>query len=500
MSSAGDFNPHGCAAHRGSAPHATRNVIIAVGAARNARRVGASLLLSCVLAACVSYEPKPLQPAQSAAQFAARRLDAPELRKQVARVLPQAETTWPPPAWDRAALLAVALASNPKLAVARAQVQAARAHESAAAQPANPDLTLQSEYARHDPHPWLYGFALDFPLRTPARKRLETGLARIGTGNAQWQLLDQIWATRRSLIAALSEREVAQRRAQILERLASAQQRLVAIEEKRVAAGEDAPNELLLARQAGFGIDQQRAEVRASLAAAQAEIAAVLGVLSQALDGIDLRWPEWGAPPTFAENRLREAREQALLSRSDLAVAIGDYAETESKLEQAVWRQYPQLHLSPGYYWDHGIAKFPFDVGLTLPLFSRGEIAEARAARDVAGDRVLALQAEIYGAIAASENAEDVARAGTDTAARSLQSSQQQAQQAKTGLTLGALGVEEEVAAQILVLRSELEVLQLRAQWQAARNALEDALHAPLSGPELDMSRNLSVAITEPRR
>ena len=498
MSSAGDFNPHGCAVHRGAALHATRSAIVAVGVARNARRVAASLLLSCALAACVSYEPKPLQPEQSAAQFAARRLDAPELREQVARVLPRAATTWPPTAWDRAALLAVALASNPKLAVARAQVQAAQAHESAVAQPANPDLTLQSEYARHDPHPWLYGFALDFPLRTPARKRLETGLARIGTGNAQWQLLDQVWTMRRSLIAVLSERETAQRRAQILERLADAQQRLVAIEKKRVAAGEDAPSELLLARQARIGIDQQQAEVRASLAAAQAEIAAVIGVLPQALDGIDLRWPEWGAPPAFAENRLREAREQALLSRADLAATIGDYAETENKLQQAVLRQYPQLHLSPGYYWDHGIAKFPFDVGLTLPLFSRGEIAEARAARDVAGERVLALQAEIYGAIAASERAEDVARAGADTAARSLQSSQQLAQQANKGFTLGALGVEEEVAAQILVLRSELEALQLRAQWQAARNALEDALHAPLSGPELDLSRNLPIA--EPQR
>ena len=28
----------------------------------------------------------------------------------------------------------------------------------------------------------------------------------------------------------------------------------------------------------------------------------------------------------------------------------------------------PQLTLGPGYYWDHGISKFPLDVGLSLPL------------------------------------------------------------------------------------------------------------------------------------
>ena len=91
-------------------------------------------------------------------------------------------------------------------------------------------------------------------------------------------------------------------------------------------------------------------------------------------------------------------REQALLSRADLGVAIGDYAAAEAKLQQAVARQYPQLTLSPGYYWDHGIAKFPFDVGFTLPLNgNRGEIAEARAGRELAGQRMLATQADIFG-------------------------------------------------------------------------------------------------------
>ena len=56
-----------------------------------------------------------------------------------------------------------------------------------------------------------------------------------------------------------------------------------------------------------------------------------------------------------------------------------------------------QLTLGPGYYWDHGIAKFPLDVGFTLPVNrNKGEIAEARAARELAGKRMLALQADIW--------------------------------------------------------------------------------------------------------
>ena len=50
--------------------------------------------------------------------------------------------------------------------------------------------------------------------------------------------------------------------------------------------------------------------------------------------------------------------------------------------------------------------------------------------------------------------------------------------------------------AELLVLRSQLEVAQMHAQLQAARNALEDALHAPLSGPELNFATAFPVATT----
>jgi hypothetical protein len=55
-------------------------------------------------------------------------------------------------------------------------------------------------------------------------------------------------------------------------------------------------------------------------------------------------------------------------------------------------------------------------------------------------------------------------------------------QQADLGLRLGAVDSLEQVGAQIIATRAELDVLQSRAQLQASRNALEDALRAPLVG------------------
>jgi outer membrane protein TolC len=438
------------------------------------------------LSGCAHYQPAPLHPELTADQFAAQTLVEPQLRDQVARLLPQAQVTWPPAAWDRALLLCVALARNPQLAVARARVAAALSHESTAAELPNPDLLLESEYARHDSHPWLYGVGLDWLLRGAERRRLDVDLARLDTANARLQLMDEAWGLRRALAAALSDWESARRQLRLIERIADAQDRLIAVDSRRVEAGEDSPGDLIAVRQARLQIEQEHAQLQHAVQSAQASAAKVLGLPLQALDGVAIMWPEWGEPPPVDETRRLTTREQALLSRADLGLAIGDYAQAETRLHQSIARQYPQLTLSPGYYWDHGIAKFPFDVGFTLPINrNRGEIAEARAGRDLAARHMLAVQAGIYGDIAAAERAEQIARASTGAAQRQWQAAQLQEQQADLGLHVGAVGTQERIGAEIIAARAELALVEMRTELQNSRNELEDALHAPLSGPEL---------------
>jgi outer membrane protein, heavy metal efflux system len=449
------------------------------------------------LAACVHYHAAPLDPARSAGQFAARRLGEVPLREDLARLLPPTMTQWPPREWDRAELLAVALTQNPRLAVARAEVDAAQSREITAAQSPNPDLTLQSEYARHDPHPWLYGVSLDWLLRSPEQRRLATKIAGLDTVDAHLQLMDQAWAVRSALAAALSDWEGGRRRLTLLARLAAAQERLFALEQQRVNAGEDAPSELLVGEQARIQIEQQQAQLRRTVDAAQVAAAKALGLPPQALDSVAITWPDWGEPPPLNDAARRDAREQALLSRADLGQAMSEYAATEAKLQLSIARQYPQFVLSPGYYWDHGIAKFPFDVGFTLPFNgNKGEIAEARAGRELAGQRMLALQGDIYGEIVAAERAENIARQSADAAERQLQSARRQKRASDLGFSLGAVDLQDQLSAEILIVRAELEVLEMRADLQNSRNGLEDVLHAPLSGPELALAKSMSSIVS----
>jgi outer membrane protein, heavy metal efflux system len=456
-------------------------------------RYGAFLFLVGAFAGCAHYQAAPLTPQHSADEFAARRLTEIQLRDTLIRLMPQTVTTWPPREWDRAELLAVALTQNPQLAVARAQVKAVQSREITAAEAPNPDLTLQSEYARHDSHPWLYGIFLDWLLRSPEQRRLDNEIAGLDTGIARLQLMDQVWAVRSALAAALSDWESGRRRLSLLDRLAAAEDQLLALERRRVQAGEDAPIELLTHQQARIQVEQQEAEVREGIDAAQVAAAKALGLPPQALDELTLAWPDWGRPPPVDEVMRRETREQALLSRADLGQAIGEYSAAEAKLQLSVARQYPQFVLSPGYYWDHGIAKFPFDVGFTLPLNrNKGEIAEARSGRELAGQRMLALQADIYGQIVAAERAEHIARASSDAAERQLETARRQQQTADLSLRLGSADSHERVGADILAIRAELDVVQMHSQLQNSRNNLEDALHAPLSGPELALAKTMS--------
>jgi outer membrane protein TolC len=72
-------------------------------------------------------------------------------------------------------------------------------------------------------------------------------------------------------------------------------------------------------------------------------------------------------------------RRQALLARPDALIALSDYAASQSALQLEIAKQYPDLHLGPGYQFDQGEHKWEMGFSLELPLLNRnqGPIAEA---------------------------------------------------------------------------------------------------------------------------
>src|SRR5205807_5738299 len=91
--------------------------------------------------------------------------------------------------------------------------------------------------------------------------------------------------------------------------------------------------------------ERQSAEARSQLANA-------IGVPLAALDAAPISFSNFTGSPNAIP--VGDARRQALLNRADILGALADYAASQSALQLEIAKQYPDVHLSPGYEFDQG--------------------------------------------------------------------------------------------------------------------------------------------------
>src|ERR1019366_10143 len=131
------------------------------------------LLLGVVaLVGCAHFEPQPLVPGKSAAQFDARRLDDPRPKKILEQKLGGALQNWPQQNWNFQELTLVAFYFHPSLEVARAQWRVAEAGIKTAGGRPNPTLTVTPEYNTTTLVPSPGGPAINFdvPIETMGKR------------------------------------------------------------------------------------------------------------------------------------------------------------------------------------------------------------------------------------------------------------------------------------------------------------------------------------------
>jgi outer membrane protein TolC len=198
------------------------------------------------------------------------------------------------------------------------------------------------------------------------------------------------------------------------------------------------------------------------------------------LDGVDLVFGFATADTSALTTE--EARRLALQGRSDVRGALADYEATQADLQLEVAKQYPDIHLGPGYQFDQGQNDWFIGLTVELPVFNRheGPIAEAAARRTEAAARFIALQAsiihEIDAAIAALKAADDASMA-----ANALLAAQRQNLQAiEAQVTAGALGAFDLASARIDATNAETLAFESSVRRQRAVRALEDAVQRPL--------------------
>ncbi|HEY7613653.1 MAG TPA: TolC family protein [Gemmatimonadales bacterium] len=357
-------------------------------------RAGLCLALAC--AACVRYEPRPLDPATHPAELARRDLGDSALVAAVTRYAgrPQADR------WTDRQLALAALTLRSDLRRLRAERRAALAAGRTAGE--RPGIGLQGDVERRvggrdEAGPWVVGIAGLVQVELGGKRGARQQAALAGLVLAESRLV----ATARTVAAetrlaaaalarALADAEDAKEELRALEdvhrleRARFAESALGASELARTSS--DIQDARLSVAQAGHAVLTARAGLAAAVALPVRSLESLVPVVDPPSGCAALETTE---PAAFGAAAVRR--------RPEIAVALSEYAVSESRLRLEVSRQFPDLELGPGFVWDQGVDRWALALALPALLGSRnrGAIAEAEVAREVAALRVAEVQDSI---------------------------------------------------------------------------------------------------------
>ena len=169
-----------------------------------------------------------------------------------------------------------------------------------------------------------------------------------------------------------------------------------------------------------------------------------------------------------------------------LPISLAEYAASQSALQLEVAKQYPDLHVGPGYTWDQGASKWALGLSIALPVMNQnqGPIAEAKAKRIQAMANFDATQARAIGEIelALAGYRASVNKLGAVDALLLAQSDQ--LRKAQGSFKAGETDKVALVGAQLERSQVELARVDAAAKARQALGALEDAVQSPLMAPE----------------
>ena len=439
------------------------------------------------LTGCARFEPRPLSPADAAVRLEGRSLTNTELQSFFQKNLRREPADWPPATWDFEMLTMAALYYHPSLDVARAQWLTTRGAESTAAQRPNPSLNVTPGYDSTTvvPSPWIPLTYLDIPIETACKRRYRRAEAAGLSEAARLNLATVAWQVRCRLRSTLLEFYAGQHRQDLLEQQLALQEQILHLLEQQIQAGAIAASEALPIRIAFIRLRLDLADAQRARAEARARVAEALGVPARALDEVQLSLDSLARSDVAAELSAAQVRRAALQSRPDILGALAEYAATQAALQLQIAKQYPDVRLQPGYQFDQGDNKWSLGIVVDLPIFhqNQGPIAEAKARREEAAARFVALQVRVLAEI---DRATQVLRVTEQSATtlRSLAVAQAQRRDSvATQFKAGATDQLEVLNAQAESVAAELVQLDGQLKFQQAVGAMEDAVQRPFDFP-----------------
>lgn len=449
-------------------------------------RVILALVLAGLLSGCAKFEHRGLSPAQTAAGLEERTLTNEGLHAFFQTNWPGDVGEWPLREWDLDRLTLAAFFYQPSLEVARAQWHVAQGGIRTAGGRLNPTVLFGPAYdsdAVSGVNPWMPFVNFDVPIETAGKRGYRQEQAGWLARAARLNLAALAWQVRTQVRAGLLNHLAARQRQALLEQQLQTQERIDGLLQQRLKAGALSSAELALSRIALARTRSDLADAERLAVEARVRLAEAIGVPVSALKDVKLAYDLAAKPAN--DLTAAELRRQALLNRADVLGALAEYEASQAALRLEIAKQYPNVHVNPGFVWDQGESKWQLGIGVELPVLNRNEgpIAEAAARRAEIAARFTAAQAK---ALAEIERATETLRASQGQLATLENLSAAQAQQrdaVRAQYQAGATDQLDWLNAQVEFNTSLLARLDGQARMHQALGALEDALQRPLDVP-----------------
>jgi outer membrane protein, heavy metal efflux system len=451
---------------------------------------------------CARYQPLPLVPERTAASLDTRALADPGLHRFLRTNL-TLPGDWPLKRWNLQELTLAAFYFHPSLDLARAQWGVAKAGIQTAGGRLNPVLSAVPGYTLNPDFgsPWFPMVSLDVPIETAGKRGYRIAHAREMAEVARLNILSTAWAVRSNVRSSLLGQAGAQLRADLLQEQLEWHRQLVVLLEERLQAGAAARTELTPFRISLAKTGTDHADALRMAAEARGRLAEAVGVPVRSLAGLEFAFGLDVEAEMARDMTSAEARQRALLGRADVLAGLAEYAVAEAALRLEIARQYPDLHLAPGYQFDQGQHKWSLGLSLELPVLNRnqGPIAEALAKREESAARFLSLQAKVMGEIDRALAARAAALEQLERQRQLMQLGREQAGSVAAHFQAGAADKVELVSAEIEAAASDLAYLDAQFRAQQAVGQLEDAIQRPFEKwPALEQGRAVSMKQEQP--
>lgn len=436
-----------------------------------------------LLPACSPFQPRPLSPSLELATLEGGRLDDPKLREFARAVRP--DLAWSPKAWNLDALSTAALYFHPEIELARQEWLEAQGAMTTAKQLPNPMATLNPAYNTSSGSavtPWIGAVSFDWLLETAGKRTHRQEKARLLAESARQKYVAKAYEVRAKVRAAMLEAFSARETEALLSKQQAAREDLVKVLEGQLAAGEatqiEVARERIIREQTKLALIDSRGKKRL----AQVKLAVAVGLSARAFDSVKISFADFEHSRVIPSS---EARRRAILGRPDMQAAVADYAASEAALRLEIAKQYPDIHLGPGYQFDQGENKWGLNLTLELPILNhnKGGIAEAEAKRGQAAAKFRVVQNKVLGEIELALASLSGAREKEAAAQALADQTDKQEKLTQRLLDSGEVPRQNVVLARLESSTAAQSKLEAQLKAQEAIGELEAALQSPLELP-----------------